>query len=191
MLRHAWIATVGGALLAASGTALGSQDEIDLTGTYEATYTCEGVFDAEPFAESLTFEAQVEQDGRILRLQFDDEGGAKSIYEGVVDPVEPGEDFLQGVVQACGGDFDFEELMRIENAYTFELDEEGATASFNVLSIFVTENFPGAEGILDIETCAYSFNRISEARPSVGLCDFQARIGEVIDCERASGRAKC
>lgn len=178
MLRHALIATAGGALLAASGAAL-AQDAIDLTGTYEATYTCEGTFDGEPFVESLTFEALVLQRGRHIRLQYDDDG-ASSVYEGVVNPIEPGGAFLQGVVQVCGGDFDFEELLRIENGYEFEA-EDGVDASFNGLSIFVTRDFPGDEGALDIETCVYAFNRTSATRPSVPRCDFEPRVGELLD----------
>lgn len=179
MLRHALIATAGGTLLAASSAALASQDEIDLTGTYEGAYTCQGTFNGEPFAESLTFEAVVLQSGRHLRLQYDDDG-TSSVYAGVVGPVEPGADFLQGVVQACGGDFAFEELLRIENGYEFE-EEDGFNASFNGLSVFVTRNFPGDGGAVDIETCVYAFNRTSAKRPSVPDCDFKPRVSELLD----------
>ena len=71
--------------------------------------------------------------------------------------------------------------MRIENASTFEEDEEGATASFNALSIFVTPDFPKALGIVDIETCAYSFNRISAVPRHVQACDFEPRVSELLD----------
>lgn len=143
--RLVLVGTVGVALAASGGAVAG--DAIDLTETYEGTYVCEGTADGFPFTESLDFV------GRYVRLHYLDDGAVSSVYEGVIDVLQPGPDFVGGVLQACGDDYAFEELIRIENGYDFE-EEDGFTASFDGRSIYVTDDYPSFEGDLNIETCS-------------------------------------
>ena len=157
--------------------------DIDLTGTWKASYTCEGTSEGEPLAESFDFEARVVQKGARIRVDYNDRGVA-SVYQGVVQPMQPGENFLTGIVQACGGGYRFEELIRIKNAYTFE-EEDGFTGSMAGDSIFVTRDFPGFEGDLEIDTCVYAFNRVSTEKPEVAKCAIVTRLNRIVRSRRS------
>lgn len=179
MNRVVLLVLAAGGVHVATGAGAGAE-EINLTGTWEGSYTCVGTFDGEPFTETLEFETLVIQSGDRIRLEYDDEGGVGSVYQGVVRPVEPGGSFLSGIVQACGGDYPFEELIRLKNAFTFE-EDEGFTGSMDGDSIFVTNDFPGLEGSLEIDTCVYGFNRISTEAPEVTRCAIRTRLDSFLD----------
>jgi hypothetical protein len=150
--------------------ALGSStlaQEVDLTGTWEGAEICEDLVGGE-FAQFVADNTLlVIQDGdkfRFLYIGDEEEIADDLLYEGVIQNVE-GSDHFEALAGLCGGDYKAEEIVRLRRIEVLE-----DTARFDADSIFFTDDFPSAEGVLDFGTCKWAYERVSTEAPDVPEC---------------------
>jgi hypothetical protein len=157
-----------GSLAFGSGALAQDGSEVDLTGTWEGAQICDDLIGGE-FTDFVIVDnvLRVVQDGDRFRFVYigDEEDIADDlVYEGVIQTVE-GSDQFEALAGICGGDYKAEELVRLRR---IETSADGGR--FDAESIFFTDDFPLAEGVLDFENCKWAYARVSTERPDVPEC---------------------
>jgi hypothetical protein len=151
-----------GSLALGSSTLAQDGSEVDLTGTWEGAQICEELIGGEFFNfVAAKDRVLVIQDGDRLRFSNLD-----LVYEGVIQEVQ-GSDFVEAIAGVCGGDYKAEEIVRLRR-----IDISEDVAHFDADSIFFTDDFPSAEGVLDFDTCKWLYDRVSQEPPDVPECEF-------------------
>ena len=90
------------------------------------------------------------------------------VYEGVIQTVE-GSDHFEALASVCGGDYKAEELVRLRR---IETSADGGR--FDADSIFFTDDFPLAEGVLGVRYLQVGERAASPERPDVPSASDQA-----------------
>jgi hypothetical protein len=159
-----WLALGSGAL-AQNGS------EVDLTGTWEGTVVCDELLGGEyvNFIDTDDF-LEIIQDGNTFRIAYRSVGEGDEVeddllYEGVIQEVE-GSIYSEAVAGTCGGDYEAQEIIRLRRILA-----SGEEGRFDAESTFFTDDFPGAEGVLDFLSCKYAFERVSTEPPEVPACE--------------------
>jgi hypothetical protein len=157
-----------GSLALGSSTLAQDESEVDLTGTWEGAQICEGLIGGE-FNNFVVVDNTllVIQDGDEFRFVYvgdEEEIADDLLYEGVIQNVE-GSDHFEALAGICGGDYEAEEIVRLRR---IKVLEDGAR--FDADSIFFTDDFPPAEGVLDFEICKWAYERVSTEPPDVPKC---------------------
>jgi hypothetical protein len=142
--------------------------EVDLTGTWEGAQICEDLIGGE-FAHFVVVDNTllVIQEGDKFRFVYigdQEEIADDLVYEGVIQSVE-GSDHFEALAGMCGGDYKAEEMVRLRRIEVLE-----DPARFDADSIFFTDDFPSAEGVLDFETCKWAYERVSTEPLDVPEC---------------------
>jgi hypothetical protein len=110
----------------------------------------------------------VVQDGDTFRFVYvgepEEEIADDLVYEGVIQPIE-GSDHFEALAGICGGDYKAEEIVRLRR-----IDISEDVARFDADSIFFTDDFPSAKGVLDFDTCKWAYERVSTEPPDVPEC---------------------
>jgi hypothetical protein len=145
-----------GTMAFGSGALAQNGSQVDLTGTWEGAQIWDDLIGGE-FADFVVVDnlLLVVQDGDRFRFVFigDQEDIADDlVYEGVIQTVEGSEHF-EALAGICGGDYKAEELVRLRRIAT---SADGGR--FDAESIFFTDDFPLAEGVLDFQTCKWAYN---------------------------------
>ena len=78
--------------------------------------------------------------------------------------------FVEAVVGVCGGDYEAQEIVRLRRIFTS--GGEHGKGHFDANSIFFTDDFPGARGVLDFDTCKWLYDLVSQEPPEVPECEF-------------------
>jgi hypothetical protein len=157
-----------GSLAFGSGALAEDGSEVDLTGTWEGAQICEGLIGGE-FSDFVVVDNPllVIQDGDTFKFIYigdEEEIADDLVYEGVIQHVE-GSDHVEALAGLCGGDYKAEEIVRLRRIEVLE-----DVARFDADSIFFTDDFPLAEGVLDFETCKWTYERVSTEPPDVPEC---------------------
>ena len=148
-----------------SALAQGNSSDVDLTGTWVGTQVCDELIGGEYFNfTAAEDQVLVIQEGDRLRLT-----NLSLVYEGVIQEVQ-GSDFVEAVVGVCGGDYEAQEIVRLRRIFTS--GGEHGKGHFDADSIFFTDDFPGARGVLDFDTCKWLYDRVSQEPPEVPECEF-------------------
>ena len=157
-----------GCLAFGSGALAEDGSEVDLTGTWEGAQICDELIEGE-FTDFVVVDnvLLVVQDDDTFRFLFigDEESIADDlVYEGVIQTVEDSDHF-EALAGVCGGDYKAEELVRLRR---IETSADGSR--FDADSIFFTDDFPLADGVLEFDTCKWAYTRVSTERPDVPEC---------------------
>jgi hypothetical protein len=142
---------------------------VDLTGTWQGAQVCDdfagGEFSIFTLADNPLL---VVQDGDKIRFLSagspPNEIADDLVYEGLVQPVEDGSQ-AEALASICGGDYDAQETVRLRR---ITVSADGG--HFDADSIFFTDDYPQAKGILIFETCKWAYERVSTTPPSVPAC---------------------
>jgi hypothetical protein len=157
---------VGGVLSSFGPGAFAQGDSSDdLTGTWVGTQVCEELIGG----EYVNFVAARD---RVLVIQEGDRlrfSNLRLVYEGVIQEVQ-GSDHFEAIASICGGDYEAQEIIRLRRIFTS--GGERGKGHFDADSIFFTDDFPGAEGVLDFDTCKWLYDRVSQEPPDVPECEF-------------------
>jgi hypothetical protein len=156
-----------GSLAFGSG-ALAEDASVDLTGTWEGAQICDDLIGGE-YAHFVVVDNTLlfVQDGDRFRFVYigDEEDIADDlVYEGVIQTVD-GSDHFEALAGMCGGDYKAEEIVRLRR-----IEISDTAARFDAESIFFTDAFPSAEGVLDFENCKWAYERVSTEPPDVPEC---------------------
>ena len=157
-----------GSLAFGSGALAQDGSGVDLTGTWEGAQICEELIGGE-FSNFVVVDNPllVVQDGDTFRFLYvgDEEAIADDLlYEGVIQNVE-GSDHFEALAGICGGDYKAEEIVRLRR-----IETSADSGRFDADSIFFTDDFPSAEGVLDFDTCKWAYERVSTEPPDVPEC---------------------
>jgi hypothetical protein len=160
---------VGGALsslvFGPSALATGNQSGSDLTGTWEGTQICDELIGGEYFNfVAVTDQLLLVQEGNRLRFFNLD-----LVYEGVIQEVA-GQNSREALAGVCGGEYEAQEIVRLRRIFTSGGEHD--LGHFDADSIFFTDDFPEARGVLDFDTCKWAYERVSTERPNVPECTF-------------------
>jgi hypothetical protein len=162
------LASMLGSLAFGSSALAQDGSEVDLTGTWKGAQICEGLVGGElvnfVVVDNTLHVIQIRGRFRLLYIGDEEEIADDLLYEGIVQNVE-GSDHFEALAGICGGDYKAEEIVRLRR---IEVSEDGA--HFDADSIFFTDDFPPAEGILDFETCKWAYERVSTEPPDVPEC---------------------
>jgi hypothetical protein len=142
---------------------------VDLTGTWQGAQVCDdfagGEFSIFTLADNPLL---VVQDGDKIRFVSagspPNEIADDLVYEGLVQPVEDGSQ-AEALASICGGDYEAQETVRLRR---ITVSADGG--HFDADSIFFTDDYPQAKGILIFETCKWAYERVSTTPPSVPAC---------------------
>ena len=157
-----------GSLVLGAGALAQNQSAVDLTGTWEGTVVCDELLGGEylNFIDSEAFIEIVQQDNTFrMAYRTPTAEGQDLLYEGVIQEVE-GSIYSEAIASICGGDYEAQEIIRLQRIFT---GEEGA-GRFDAESIFFSDDFPGFERDLDFLSCKYAYERVSTERPRVPRC---------------------
>jgi len=166
-----------GSLALGPGALAQGGSEVDLTGTWEGTQVCDELIGGE-FANFVVIDNSllIVQAGDRFRFlyieQSQEEVAADLVYEGVIQQVE-GSDHSEAMAGICGGDYEAEEIVRLRR---IETSADGGR--FDAESIFFTDDYPPAEGVLDFLTCKWPTSGCRRSRrtcPSVSVEAFARR----------------
>ena len=157
-----------GSLVLGSSALAQDGSEVDLTGTWEGAQICDELIEGE-FTDFVVVDnvLLVVQDDDTFRFLFigDEESIADDlVYEGVIQTVEDSDHF-EALAGICGGDYKAEELVRLRR-----IETSADSGRFDADSIFFTDDFPSAEGVLDFDTCKWAYERVSTEPPDVPEC---------------------
>ncbi|WP_191062076.1 hypothetical protein [Geminicoccus harenae] len=151
-------------LLAASTTAAVAAPP-DLTGEWKGTVLCDGLTGGKfgSFEEHTTI--SIAQTGWQFTALYKGTGDAPDdlVYRGYVQRGDHGQ--VEAAAIACGGDYAAGEVIRLRPVVL-----TSRKGYFDGMSNFFTRHAPGYRGISDMETCKYSFERVSTVRPKVPAC---------------------
>ncbi len=140
------------------------------TGRYEGITVCDSITEGVPSAFQIPFVIELVQTGDRVDMDTRSEGpigGAPGTqrYRGSVRSSPDGE-IVSGYVEACGGSFDYQELVRIFPAAT-----SPDSFSFAADTVFVSTDVPGSEGDLVVQSCKWSMTRVSTEAPTIQRCE--------------------
>ncbi len=157
---------VAGLMLLAVSTTAAVAAAPDLTGEWKGTVLCDGLTGGKfaRFEEHTTF--SIAQDGWQFTALYKgtDDVPDDLVYRGYVQRGDNGQ--VEAAAIACGGDYAADEVIRLRPVVL-----SGRKGYFDGISNFFTRNYPGSRGISDMETCKYSFERMSTVRPKVPACN--------------------
>ena len=159
------MAAVLAAILGAA-TSAGANQLPDLSGEWHGTQLCDQLNDGSPgvFPETSPILIAQGKGGRFRLLFRLDGGKASLLYEGILEQVV-GSDHVEGVAIACGGAFASSEVIRLR-----PIGSSDGQLFFNGESQFFTNDFPGFEGSVNIGTCKYVYQRVTQSKPTVPKC---------------------
>ena len=140
------------------------------SGSYEGYVVCDHVADGVPSNFSVSVSAWILQDGDVLHVAVGSDidaavGASSSGYQGLLSR-SPASEVESGFLEACRPSFPYKELVRL-----FPTAPTQDRFGFAADTIFVSDSLPGEEGALVVESCMWSFNRISDQVPDFELCD--------------------
>ena len=137
----------------------------DLTGEWKGVVLCAGLTGGKfgSFEEHTTF--SIAQTGWQFTARYKGTGDVPDdlVYRGYVQRADHGQGEAAAI--ACGGDYAADEVIRLRPIVL-----TSKKGYFDGVSNFFTRNYPGSRGISDMETCKYSFERVSTVRPRVPAC---------------------
>ena len=159
-------AVVAALAVLAAPLAAGANQLPDLSGEWHGTELCDeldsGTFGV--FAETSPIFIRQGTNGRFRMLFRLADGTADVLYEGILKRVAGGNE-VQGVAIACGGAFSSSEVIRLR-----PIGSSDGQLFFNGESQFFTNDFPGFEGSVNIGTCKYVYQRVTQSKPTVPKC---------------------
>ena len=159
-------AVVAALAVLAAPLAAGANQLPDLSGEWHGTELCDeldsGTFGV--FAETSPIFVAQGANGRFRMLFRLADGTADVLYEGILKRVAGGNE-VQGVAIACGGAFSSSEVIRLR-----PIGSSDGQLFFNGESQFFTNDFPGFEGSVNIGTCKYVYQRVTQSKPTVPKC---------------------
>jgi hypothetical protein len=164
-----------GSLALGAGALAQDGSEVDLTGTWQGTVVCDELLGGEylNFVDTDAF-FEILQEDNTFRMAYrspDAEGEEQVaddlLYGGVIQEVE-GSIYHEAIAGICGGDYEAQEIIRLRRILTIGEEEAGR---FDAESVFFTDDFPGAEGVLDFLSCKYAYERVSTEPPEVPACE--------------------
>jgi len=134
----------------------------DMTGTWKGTQVCNDL--TEGVAENYLLQddiVEISQQGMDIRMT-----GLGLLYEGVgqrtAGPIKG-----EAVVSVCGGEFEAQEIVRIQRIQTGGAGQ----GSWDAISIFESKEYPGIEGDENFSSCKWVYERISTDDPNVPGCN--------------------
>ncbi|MCP4385150.1 MAG: hypothetical protein GY798_27695 [Hyphomicrobiales bacterium] len=165
MIRH----TIVAAALLVMATGAEADAPFSWTGTYDGFFACDRLTDGVASSFGLPWTIDIVQTGDRIdmaaRAAVDPaEGTSTGRYRGAVQE-SPAGDAVSGYVEFCAGTFTHKELVRIFPATT-----TGETFGFAADTVFVSQEVPGIEGKLVVESCKWAMRRVSTEVPAFDPC---------------------
>lgn len=142
--------------------------ETSLTGSYSGSVVCDRTDEGRPGIFSLDLDLRIHQRDEVLYLatqSAEGNAGDGSLYAGKAVVAD---DRVSGYVTACRPSFDYQEIVRI--LPTVEIDGQ---LVFSAETVFVTEDAPGLEGRLILESCRWAMERTSSEIPAMETCQLE------------------
>jgi hypothetical protein len=167
VIRHAIAAAAAAVLAMATGAA--ADAPFSWTGTYDGFFVCDKLTDGVASSIGRAWTMDIVQTGDRIdmatRTVVDPaEGTSTILYRGAVQQ-SPAGDEVSGYVEFCAGTFAYKELVRIFPATT-----TGETFGFAADTVFVSQEVPGVEGKLVVESCKWAMRRVSTEAPAFDPC---------------------
>ncbi len=161
-------AILAAALIAGSAVA----EPFSWDGTYEGHFVCDHVIDGVAGGFSRPFTVMMRQSGDRIDLASQAAVNPSgddplSLYRGRLVGTAQAEAgrVMSGYLEVCDPRFPYRELVRL-----FPATPRAESFTFSAATIFVSDQLPGAEGRLLVESCNWALTRVSSEIPDFEPC---------------------